>query len=553
MTKGWRDVGLQRCSGWGGWRPRRAWQWGAIALIAIALALRWVHLDRPLYWQDEIATSVRLAGLSYSELHGNLVGRVFPLGSLADWYDLSPDRGWGAAWAQFRSRPEHPPLYFSLVRGWALLWGNTAVGTRSLSVLVSYLTIPAAIGLVRELGRAADQLHPTADPERQALRQRRRSLLGWLLAIELALSPLHFYYAREARQYTLWVVLILASGAALARATRQDTGRSWLVYGLLLTAAMYTHLFSALVALAHGVYVAWISRWRWRSQWGHLGLAWLGVAIAFAPWAWLLISNSSVGDATGWLLTPEPRFQTLLRWLRAVGAWGWDQGDIWRNLSRGDGATLGVLSIALGSLLWVGRGGDRTLQAWVIPSVLIPIGVLGLPAIIKGHMLAWTIRYQFPAILGGQVAIAAALAAAWTGRHWGRRLALVSLVLLAVLHLKTLQAHLQATTWWYSGGTAITSVLSPGSSSSERLLAGDVAISEFNNLLVLGTIALPEMPFVWFPTEDPMGVWPGDRDQLLLFRPSAKLRQVLEQEPTVTLTPTGPDYLQLWTADRLSN
>jgi hypothetical protein len=68
--------------------------------------------------------------------------------------------------------------------------------------------------------------------------------------------------------------------------------------------------------------------------------------------------------------------------------------------------------------------------------------------------------------------------------------------------------------------------------------------------LVLGSLLPPETPLVWLPTEDPMRVWPGDRDRLLLFRPSLELRSALEQDANVTLTPTGPDYLQLWTADR---
>ncbi len=549
-VKGFRDFGHICGRGWRRWRPQGAWQWATIALIAIALALRWVHLDRPIYWHDEMATSVRLAGLSYSELHGNLAGSVFPAGSLADWYDLSPDRGWGAAWAQLRSRPEHPPLYFLLVRGWALLFGNTPVGTRSLSVLISYLTIPAAIWLVRELGQAADHLHPARDAHSLAQRQRRRSLLLWILAVELALSPLHFAYAREARQYALWVVLVLTSGAALVRAMRRDTGRSWLVYGLVLTAAIYTHLFSALVALAHGLYAAWVSRWRWRPQWGHLGMAWLGVAIVFAPWAWLLFTNPSVDEATGWLFTPEPKLMIALRWLRAFGSWGWERSEIWQNMGRIDAVPLGLLGLVIGSLIWVGRGSDRPLKAWVLPHAVIPFAMLSLPALLRGNPLALIMRYQFPAILAIQIAIATVLAAGWQRRGWQRPLALFISTALLLLHLTATHAHRQSSLWWYRGGDAVMRVQSQDVLKNGTMLAGDFQDSVWTYTLVLGSLLPPETPLVWLPTEDPMRAWPSDRDRLLLFRPSWELRTALEQEASVTLAPTGPDHLQLWAADR---
>jgi uncharacterized membrane protein len=51
-----------------------------------------------------------------------------------------------------------------------------------------------------------------------------RGPVPWVAAALVAFSPLHLLYAQEARQYALWMLLFLASSAALQRALALRAG-----------------------------------------------------------------------------------------------------------------------------------------------------------------------------------------------------------------------------------------------------------------------------------------------------------------------------------------
>jgi uncharacterized membrane protein len=90
-----------------------------------------------------------------------------------------------------------------------------------------------------------------------------RWLLGeraaWLGALILTLSPLHVYYAQEARMYTLLTFLGLLSSYLLLRwlEARSPNLRSPFVWAYVLTAvaALYTHYFAFFLLAAHALYV----------------------------------------------------------------------------------------------------------------------------------------------------------------------------------------------------------------------------------------------------------------------------------------------------------
>ena len=92
----------------------------------------------------------------------------------------------------------HPPLYYWLLHSWAFLAGWSPFALRFLSVCLSLLAVP----LIYRLGRLLSG----------------RRLVGLLAALILALSPMHVYYAQEARMYALVATLGLASTVWLLRA-----------------------------------------------------------------------------------------------------------------------------------------------------------------------------------------------------------------------------------------------------------------------------------------------------------------------------------------------
>ncbi|NJO50935.1 MAG: hypothetical protein HC840_17495 [Leptolyngbyaceae cyanobacterium RM2_2_4] len=135
------------------------------------------------------------------------------------------------------THPEHPPLYYLLVRIWTQFWtqwfGNSVAVFRSLSVVLSILTLPCLYWLCAELFEL--------------------SLTRSLILAIVAVSPLHVLYAQEAREYSLWILAIVLSGAALLRATRLQTQASWKVYAATVALGLYSHLLFIWVAIAQSL------------------------------------------------------------------------------------------------------------------------------------------------------------------------------------------------------------------------------------------------------------------------------------------------------------
>jgi mannosyltransferase len=223
-------------------------RWGIAAVIVVGVLLRLFRLGVEPLWLDE-AASLTLARLPLSEI-------------------------W--AWAP-TADPANPPLYYALLHLW--LWmGDTESVLRLLSVLLGVLTIPVVYLLGGSLaGRAA----------------------GVLAALLFATSPLHVWYAQDARPYTLLTlgaVLAMFGTALILRAgSRSDIGSA---SPLSLEMSGGSFSFNGTVGLA--AYVVG-----------------MGVALLAHNSAFTLLIAANVFMA-GWLLFDrQTRIRLLGRWLIA--------------------------------------------------------------------------------------------------------------------------------------------------------------------------------------------------------------------------------------------
>ena len=190
------------------------WARGSLLLAAglfllWAAAARLAGLDGMVVWHDEVFTLVRAFGHSESDIQATLFsGRLLSPGEVLVLQGPDPTRGWDAALAAFASHPEHAPLYYALARLSALSLAPFGVdpvsAARGVSAVAGILIIPAAFVLARVLfgGGAAP----------------------WAAALLAAASPMLFLYAQEARQYSLWVLMVALSTAALVWAVRPQRG-----------------------------------------------------------------------------------------------------------------------------------------------------------------------------------------------------------------------------------------------------------------------------------------------------------------------------------------
>ncbi|GIW05004.1 MAG: hypothetical protein KatS3mg059_1624 [Thermomicrobiales bacterium] len=203
----------------------------AAGVIALGAALRVFHLFHLSLWLDEGFTVLysRLPWPSVLGLHGF----------------YSP----------------HPPLYFSLVKAVAAVTSDAVAG-RLISVTAAIATLPVFYALATRL------------------LDRRGALVATGV---LALSPLHLYYAQEARMYALLVLLVAVTYLALVSYWQQPAWRWAAVYGIAGALAMYVD-YSAVYALAPQAVPLAILAHRQGKAARPLGIAIAAAGLAYVPW-----------------------------------------------------------------------------------------------------------------------------------------------------------------------------------------------------------------------------------------------------------------------------
>ena len=266
-----------------------------ISLLVLGIFFRFTNLDHKVYWHDEVYTSMRSSGYTGSEVSQEVFdGSVISVEDLQKYQRLSPKKDLGNTIDALTKNPEHPPLYYLMMRFWMQLFGSSVTATRSLSAVISLLVFPSIYWLSLELFQS--------------------SLVGWVAVAIFTISPFHVLYAQEARQYSLWTVTILLSSASLLRAISQTKHQNtqlpifpWGMYALTLALSFYTALFSGFVAVGHGIYVFATQRCRITKTVIAYILASITGVIAFAPWILIIVSNfTRLQEKTQWTTMQAP-------------------------------------------------------------------------------------------------------------------------------------------------------------------------------------------------------------------------------------------------------
>jgi 4-amino-4-deoxy-L-arabinose transferase-like glycosyltransferase len=315
-------------------RPRPGWARLAYALALVAILLfaaflRFYRLDASSLWSDE--------GNSWAMLSRSL-------GEIAN-----------AAAADI-----HPPGYYWLLKGWSLLFGDSAWAMRSFSAVAGVLLVAVIERIGGRIGRAAGM----------------GGWLGLLAALAAAANPLLVYYSQEARMYML--LALLGAGVFWALPGRSDflgvtppgsatSGKYHLQevsYVLAATLGLWTHYsFAIVLAAANG---AWLGRWLWlryardpRATWRGLG-GWIGLnllpLLLFLPW--LPTAINSVRN--------------------------WPKGGVPVGLAAGLAATLRTL--VFGPL----RSTPEPPWPWLLAGAALPLaGLLGLIRARLARRFAW--------------------------------------------------------------------------------------------------------------------------------------------------------------------
>lgn len=267
----------------------------AIILLVLGVFFRFPNLDKPVYWHDEAYTSLRISGYTANEVTNQISDRfLIPIRSLEKYqYPNSEKTFIDTIYSLAIEDSQHPPLYYLLARWWVQLWGNSVAVIRSLSAIFSLLLFPAIYWLCLEL---------FDDP-----------LVGWVAIALLAVSPFQILLAQEARQYSLWAVMITLSSALVLHALRTNTLRSWSAYAISISLSLYTFPLTLLVVMSHGLYTFVINQARLNpTVFNYLRATIVGFA-TFLPWLLIVFMNSyKVEKTTDWLAAPI-QFSSLVK------------------------------------------------------------------------------------------------------------------------------------------------------------------------------------------------------------------------------------------------
>lgn len=410
-------------------------------LIATGITARFRNLGRMVYWYDEAYTSLWISGSSWSDAQSDLADREVTPRDILCYQRIHPDRSVvDTVRALADYDPHHPPLYYALLRTWAELVGDSVGSVRLFSALAGVVVLPLIFWLCRLLFE-------------------RRSV-AWVAVTLVAVSPFHILYAREARQYTLWMVLTLLSTVLLLRATDSRSVRAWCAYSLALAAGLYTHLLFFTVLAAHGMYVglAGLQPWPPRAgrllrEYGAFALASFVGLLLFMPWGYMLIQNIAKTGTLSWVRKPISPLLLLARWGFDYGILFLDTDCSGRFAEPFSFATLAVrvlqVLILLGLVyavwfLW--RKARRQTALLVLTLIGGPFLVLAAADLVLGGWGSAVARFLVPSYLGVHIAVAYLLATKIESERkpaWA--IAAVSLLLAGTLSCVMI---VRAERWW---------------------------------------------------------------------------------------------------------
>lgn len=510
---------------------------GLGVLILIGVFFRFYNLDKKLFWMDEAASTLRIAGYSQADLRAQMRHqKVWSAAELDKFQQVPRDFAIGDALrVMSHDAPQHTPLFYLLLRLWAGAFGDSVGTLRALPALLSLLAFPALWFLCRELF--------FDDPGRERI--------AFVALALLAISPLHVLYAQEARQYSLLVALFLASSGLLFRALRVGQWRCWMFYTLCLALGFYTHLLFVLMWLAHAsIVVLWFWQQRKSTREDAIAKTPVPILLAFSaatalavllfmPWIIILWQGrAQTEQTTTWMMRSSSPFYVVKTWILVWSNLFFDPAETgqwsasvraWAGLAL---AARVVRVVVAGAMVWslgfVWRKAPRRVACAVILLAVVPFVVMAAPDLLVGGYRSTIARYVMAAYIGLQLAVAYWVAAQ-LGAPSTRRRSAVIFGLLIFAGIGSCALSSQATLWW----NKTSSIDIPQVARALNACDHPLLVTSLNhNTFSLERLLKPSVRF-YFVTDDrnfdPQQIASLHADALFFYKPSAGLRATLQQ------------------------
>ena len=335
-----------------------------------------------------VVAAFLLAGLALRA--ESLAGRVL-------WYDevyslwVSEQPAAAILQASALSDP-HPPGYYLLLKAWRRIVGPTPPAARLLS-------------LVAWLGSVAVVAYLAA------------KIFGWPAgagaACLLSVHAFQVIASTEARMYALLQLAAAVATALLWRAREQDRLGLWAAYGASAAAMAYLSYYSALLLLAHGL---WVLATQPGRSWAGPAVAVASAVAAYGPWLPFL-PGSVTANTVPWRPPPDAVLVAGLlasqvyggHWLGAAGYYGSGVLQAWQWL-----AGLAPVTLLVPGFLALRQ---RNAQAGFLFTLcwLVPVGAAVAASFLVGKVAAYAYHLTYVQPVAA-VAVAAGVAEVWSPR-----------------------------------------------------------------------------------------------------------------------------------------
>lgn len=233
-----------------------------LGAVVVATTLRFSGIDARSVWGDEVVSLTVSMGHSWYPWNGEETELAYPASRYRDGVALTPGYYSQRLPALLRINDQVPPFYYVLSNLWLHLFGTSAAGLRSLSLLASVASLP----LLYLLGRAL------SIPQ-----------VGTYAAWIFALAPFQVAFGLYNRPYALLGFFAILSTLAAVRVARGDTGRWLVAYAIAITLGVYTHYLFVWNIVFQVMLIAYC-QWRNRNVLSRVALAYAASAGAFLLW-----------------------------------------------------------------------------------------------------------------------------------------------------------------------------------------------------------------------------------------------------------------------------
>ena len=259
------------------------------------------------------------------------------------------------------------------------------------------------------------------------------------------------------------MVEILLSSAALLRSIKLGNLWNWIGYSLALTLGLYTHLFTILVAIAHGIYILIQQQFRLTKVLGIYLIATVVAFVLFYPWLIVILSHiqTAIDLTNGWAFKLiDSQLELISIFLVRVAQTFFDlnvntaigfslsfsqEGSLFYSISE----LVFSLILLSGIIYFLIKSVDRIKIIFIVLLGFIPSIFLISFDLYSGGFRSIQIRYQLPLCISLEISVAYILCFyTLIENSWQQKIAKFAISALLVAGLVADVKFFQSESWW---------------------------------------------------------------------------------------------------------